>query len=52
VVIRCVAEDHNNLPDDARLFIEVVADGNRLQKAELVRLEPAVSWRLDETIEL
>jgi hypothetical protein len=52
-VIRRVADGHDNLPDDARLFIEVVVDGNSVQKTELLMQESAVSpWRLDETIEL
>jgi hypothetical protein len=37
-VIRCLAEGHDNLPDDARLFIEMVADGNTgIQKRITVR---------------
>jgi hypothetical protein len=52
-VIRCIADGHDNFPDDARLFIEVVADGNRIQKTELLTQESALSsWRMDETIEL
>jgi hypothetical protein len=52
-VIRRLADGHGNLPDDARLFIEAVVDGNRVQKTELLALESAVpSWRLDETIQL
>ena len=52
-MIRCLADGHDDLPDDARLFIEVVADGNRVQKTEPLTRDSAVSsWRLNETIEL
>ena len=52
-MIRLLADGHNDFPDDARLFIEVVADGNGVQKTELLMQESAVSsWRLNEIIEL
>jgi hypothetical protein len=52
-VIRRLADGHNNLPDDAHLFIDVVADGNKAQKTELSAQESAVpSWGLNEVIEL
>ena len=53
IVIRHLADDHDNLPDDAHLFIEVVADGNKAQKMELWAQESAMlSWGLNEVIEL
>ena len=52
-MIRHLPDGHDNLPDDARLFIEVVVDGNSVQKTELLTQESAVSsWWLGETIEL
>lgn len=40
IVIRRLANGPDNLPADARLFIEVVADGNRVQKTKLLTQDP------------
>lgn len=53
VVIRCLPGSHNILPDGTCIFLEVLADGNKVKKTEKFTKElTGPSWRLDEDIHL
>jgi hypothetical protein len=53
VVIRCPSDNHNSIPDDSRLFIEVLVDDNKVKMTEqFAKDSTGSSWRLNENIAL